>query len=340
MERHNCSVVVTANDIGQKRHIFLDEEDTERGCKRVCVKPSRCPVGFDTSSDFSNPIPPQEANFGPIHPYFPFTETASELTNSLEVHSPVPFMVEPSLYDTAHLLRNGGEVLGTGHSAADVELTSLANMPFMYTDTGIAAQTLGPEPNTAVLMNMSQHNDNKDPLTPLNPQVYQIQQLNDLESSWGTGFYDLNTDFRVKSAASFGHQSDLSPIQYLPPIQGQAVGMTCFPTNAENSTLVAGIETGFSAEWPYMNNEVNLSESEPVTNVEMQSKLQSPATSESSVLSSNSGKPGRPFGASGVISLISNHLTVSDACDEVPDSESIVELSAVPKYDACFGVVS
>ncbi|KAF7508204.1 hypothetical protein GJ744_009501 [Endocarpon pusillum] len=307
MEPHSWSLEMTANDIGKKRNVCLDEDHTERCCKRVCAEP------------FSNPIPPWEAKTGNMHAYSQFTETASNLTNNLDFHSPAPFRTEPYFYDTAYLLPNGGEVPGTSHSAADFELTSLANMTFMYPDTtGIAAQTLGPGPNTAALIDMSQHNDDEDPLTPLNRQGYQIQQLNDLESSWGTEFYDLNTSFWVKSTASFGNQLDLSPIQYLPPIQSQAVGMTCFPTNAENSTLVAGIETGLSTERPYMNNEVNFLESELTMNVEIQSKLQSPVTSESSMLASNS---------------------VPDVCDEVPDPDSVMELSAAPKYDACFGVV-
>ena len=116
MERNSWSLSLTANEVGKKRHVLLDEEDTKQGCKRVCVEPLWPPIGLDASSDFSNPISPWDANIGTLHPYFHFTDTASELTNSLDAHSPAPFKAESSIHDSAQPLSNGGDI---------------ADMPFM-----------------------------------------------------------------------------------------------------------------------------------------------------------------------------------------------------------------
>jgi hypothetical protein len=294
MERHS---------IGKKRHVFLDEEDTNKGCKRVCEEPFRRLTGLDASSDFSNPMGPWEAKIGTMYPYFQLTETASELANSLDVHPPTPFKAEPSIHDSAHLLSNRGEVFGTSHSAAGVALPSTANLPFIFPDTGFGAQSLGPGPSTPVVTNMIQHNDDEYFLVPLNPHDYQIQQLNDLEVSWGTDLYDSYTDLWANSAASFSYQPDLSPqerLEYLPPLQSQSVGITCFPTNVEEGTVEAGMEMRLSTDWPCVNNEVNLLKSESTTSVEMRSKCQTSATSESSITAMDSGKPGRPLRLSGV----------------------------------------
>lgn len=286
MEQHGWSLEVTTNEFGKRRHVLLDEEETRKGCKRVCVEPFQGPIGLEASSDFCNPIPSWEAQIGTMYPYFQLTEMA---TNSLDAHLPTTFMAEPAIHNSADLLSNGGEVFGTGHRAAGVALTSITNMPLMFPDTGIGAQALGPGPSTPAVTNMSQQNADEDPWALFNQQDYQIQQLNHFEGSWGTYPYDPDTDFWVNSAASFGRQPDLSPLQYLPPIQSQSVGMTFFPTNFENSTLEAGIETGLS-EWPCMNNKANPLESELTANMETQSKCQNPATSESSIMASSSGK--------------------------------------------------
>jgi hypothetical protein len=343
MEPHSWSPKATANGIDKKRHVFLDEEDTNKGCKRACVEPFQRPMGLDALSDLNSFMPSWEAKTGTMYPSFQFTETASELTNSLEVHSPTPFKVEPSILDSAHLLSNHGEVFGASHSAGGGALTSIANLPFMFPDPGFGAQTLGPGSSTPAVTNMSQHNDDEYLLFPLNPHDYQIQQVNNLGVSCGTDLCDSNTDLWANSAASLSHHPNSSPqewLQYLTPVQSQNIEMSCFPANVENSTVETGIKTGLSTEWSCMDNEVNLLESESTMNVEMETTCPTPGASESSITAMNSGKPGRPLKPHGVSSLSSNLLTELTACDKVSDSESIIELSAVPQYDACFGVVS
>jgi hypothetical protein len=343
MEPHSWSPKATAKDIDKKRHLSLDEEDTNKGCKRACVEPFRRPMGLDALSDLNSSMPSWEAKTGTMHPPFQSTETASELTNSLEVHSPTPFEVEPSIHDSAHMLSNHGKVFGASHGACGGALTSIANLPFMFPDPGLGTQTLGPRPSHPAVMNMSQHDDDEYLLFSLNPHDYQIQQVNDLDVSCGTDLCDSNTDLWANSTASLSHHPDSSPqerLQYLTPVQSQNIEMTCFPANVENGEVETGIKTEFSTEWPYMNNEVDFLESESTTNLEMEIKCPTPGTSESSIAAMDSGKPGRPLKPHGVSSLFSNLLTELNACDKVSDSESIIELSAVPQYDACFGVVS
>ena len=343
MERHSWSLKATANGSGKRRHAFLNEEDMNKGCKRVCVEPFRPLIGLDASSELSNPMRPCEARIGTMHPYSQVAETAPELTNRLDVHPPTLSKVEPSIHGSAHLLSSRGQYFGTSHSAAGVALPSIGNFPFIFPDTGFGAQTWGPGPSTPAVMNMSHHNDGEYLLAPLHPHDYQIQLRKDLEVSWSPDHYDSNTDLWPDSAASFSHQPDLSTQerpQCLPPLQSQNVGMACSPTNVKDSTVEASMEMRLSTEWPCVNNEVNRLKSESTTNVEIWSDCQTSATPESSITAMDSGKPGRSPRPNGVFSPSSNLFTELHAHDEKSDSESFVGLSAPPEYDACFGVVS
>lgn len=110
--------------------------------------------------------------------------------------------------------------------------------------------------------------------------------------------------------------------------------------NVENNSVKTGIKTEGSTEWTCMKNKAHLVESELITNAERKSRHHSPATSESSIMALDSGKPGKPLNLHGVLGTSTNLLTELKACDEVPDPESLIELPPVPQYDACFGVVS
>lgn len=357
MEQRSWSPVATHHGIDKKRHISLDREDTNRGSKRVCVEPVWGPMGFDSSSNLDNSW---EAEPSTIHPYFQLPDTASELINSLEAHSPSRFTTEQSIHDSAHLLSNHGQVFGASHSAAGCALPSIASLPFVFPDTGctllsianlpfrfldtrLSRQTLDLGPSIPAVTNTSQYDDNEYLSFPLNTHDNQIQQANDLGHGWGTDLSDSNTDLWANPAASLSHHPNSSPqetFQYLTPVQSQSTDMVCFPANVGESTAGVDIKTEVSTEWSYMENTVHLVESESIIKAETESRPHTPNASESSITSLDSGESGKPKKLHGVSSPSYNLLKELNACDKVSDLEPIIELPHVPQYDACFGVVS
>lgn len=315
MEQRSWSPMATTNGIDKKRHISLDREDTNRGSKRVCVEPVWGPMGFDSPSNLDNSW---EAEPSTIHPYFQFPDTASELINSLEAHSPSRFTTEQSIHDSAHLLSNHGQVFGASHSAAGCALPSIASLPFL--DTRLSRQTL---PSIPAVTNTSQYDDNEYLSFPLNTHDNQIQQVNDLGLGWGTDLWDSNTDLWADPAASLSHHPNSSPqetFQYLTPVQSQSTDMVCFPANVGESIVGMDIKTEVSTEWSYMENTVH-----PILQMP-----QNPALRLSIVVSQGSLSSSPSY----------NLLKEPNAYDKVSDLEPIIELPHVPQYDACFGVVS
>lgn len=311
MEQRNWSPMATANGIDKKRHISLDREDTNKGSKRVCVEPLWGPMGLGSSSDLDNSW---EAEPSTMHPYFQSPDTASELINSLEAHSPSRLTTEQSIHDSAHLLSNHGQVFGASHSAVGCALPSIASLPFVFPDTGctllsianlpirfldtrLSRQTLDLGTSIPAVTNTGQYDDNEYLSFHLNTHNNQIQQVNDLGLGWGTDLWNSNTDLWANPAASLSHHPNSSPqetFQYLAPVQSQNTDMVCFPANVGKSTVEMDVKTEVSTEWSYNENTVHLVESETIINAEMESRPHTPNASESSITSLDSGESGKP----------------------------------------------
>lgn len=242
MEGCSSSLMATANGINRKRHISLDREDTNKGCKRVRVEPFRGPMGLASSWDYDHSW---EAEPSYMQPNFQSTETALELINSLKAQSPKRFTAEQFVHDSADLISNQGQVFGASHSTTGCTLPSIASFPFMFLNTGLSTQTLGPRPSTPTVMSMSQHNDSG--YLSFHPNTHQIQQVNDLGFDWGTDLSSSSTNPWANPAASPSHQPNSGPqerLQYFTPVQSQSPDTTCFPANVENSEAKTGMQTG------------------------------------------------------------------------------------------------
>ena len=272
MERHSWSLVAPgASSIDKKRPTdSLSDRDRNEGYKRVCVEPFRSSMWLDSPSDFANP-------------YFQPTETASELIiDGLKTYSPTPFTAEESVHGLAHLLSNHGQVPGAAMAnlpfiSPDTGNTvvSIANLPFSYPDTGPGVQALDAGLNNPALTDMSQHDDNEYLSFPLNMYNHQIQPENDLGFGWGTDFCDLNTNLWANSISSSSRHANSSPkerLQCLRPVQDQSIDVTYISANVENSMVETDTKATFSAEWPYVMDEVQVEKLESVLSPEMEDR--------------------------------------------------------------------
>lgn len=150
MEQRSWSLMATA--INRKRHISLDMEDLNKGCKRVCVEPFRDPMGLVSSLSFENSW---EAKPNIMNPHFQSTKTASELISGLKAQSPTLFMAEPFTHDSAHPVSDHGQVFRPSHSEMGCALRSTASLPIVVPDTGFITQTPGPEPSAPAVLSES-----------------------------------------------------------------------------------------------------------------------------------------------------------------------------------------
>lgn len=347
--------MASANGSNKKRHVFLDREDTNTGCKRICVEPPRSPMGLDSPSDFNNIY---EVEPSTIFPNVQFIETASEPLNSLTAHPPTRFTAEQHTHGLAYPLSNYGQVFGASHSAAGCALPShsslfmfprsrgtllyIANMSFRFFDTELRAQTAGPSSSTLALLNTSQDND-ENLSFDFNTQTHQIQEVKDLGFIWGIDRFDPIINPWASAAASLSHHPESGPQEWLQHsafAQTQSPETTFFPANIDNSVVETGIKTGIPTEWTCMENQVPLVDPGTFTNTEIESRHHGPTTSEFSTAALDSSNLGQSSRLRGVSTPSSIHLTELSACDEMHHLEPIIDLPEIPQYDACFGVVS
>lgn len=116
-----------------------------------------------------------------------------------------------------------------------------------------------------------------------------------------------------------------------------------FPADVENGAIeMGGTDTGVSMGWTYTEETGgHVEEWESIAETEMKSRIDSPdilGSSRNTAL--EGGKLGKPLRLHGGSRPSSDLLMESDASDKVYDLEPMIENTHVPKYDACFGVVS
>lgn len=189
---------------------------------------------------------------------------------------------------------------------------------------------------------MSQYN-NESLSLDFTAQVFQTQQVNDLEFGWGFDQVDSSINHWADPAASLSHYPEPGPQDYLQHstyAQNQSGESNFFPVNLEYSAVETGNNAAISTELTCMKNQTHPVVLETVTNIPKEIGDQSSTVSEYSNANPDSSNPGEALSLLGVSSPSSIGSTEHNACDKVHDLEPTTETPPVSQYDACFGVVS
>lgn len=216
-----------------------------------------------------------------------------------------------------------------------------ADLPFRIFDTGLRAQIPGSGSSAPTETDTSQY-DSENLSLLFDTKVCQIPQANDLGLGWGSDLLDPSTDCWANPAASHGNHSEPGPqkrLQHLKFVQTQNTEIACFPEDVDNM-FETDVRMGFPTECDWTENEVDIVNTEPVQNEEMESKSYTPTTSNLSFAVLDSSNSGESLANHTVSTPSSYHPTELSICDKVDDLESVIELPHVPHYDTCFGVVS
>ena len=311
MKLDGLTPMTAVNGIDKKRHTLLDEEDTNRDWKRVCLEPFGHSVGPDVSWGFNNSMATNDAQL-----------------STMDSRSSISLKAKQSVYDSLEPNSNHS-VFGADSSIADLSLPPQ--------DSWFGSDLSSSGIDIPAMPNISQYD--KDFLWfPLDKHDYQIQEVNVSEVSQEIALYDSNTDRYVDPAVSPRHSPNASPQQrqeYLISAQSQNVETIPFQANLKSNTAETGIKLEFSPEWLHMNNKKILSEAQLTTSMEMDSRYSTSATPEPKETAVTRGK-------SLELDKYSNSdlLTQLNVCHGVSDVKPVAEFSAVPQCDACFGVVS